>query len=457
MSPFAARVAPQGDSLLSQRFRPLIFLLIFCGLCLPVPLSAQPPDSSALPTEEVGRVSGVVIDAASDAPLPGVTVRLIRVDWTSPKAEVATDDEGRFSFDSVPEGNAHLWLGEGYVVLDEDPTNPGNSTMITVEPADERVVRLVATKGVVVQGRALDLSSGGPLPNRRLCLKSEIDGQVAYSEDVTTEEGDFLFSSLAGGRAELFVVPTRYFICVLPPNRPDVISSSLTNTIVPFARVARVEGHVSSLLPGKTDKIWVELYARTVRSTGVEKGLAVHPRCDIAKISPGEPFVLHAFGAPPDAQGTLKAYVPGRGEGQSVPIRLYAGGAVYGAAVPLKGGVSTGGVQGVVVDEDGEPVPRALVEDESHRETLADWEPSTRTDLEGRFLLLGVPPSVGKRTLFVTAAGHGEVKVPVKVKKGRITEDVRVEMKGRGLKGKWWVLHPDVGRYAPPIPEQESR
>jgi len=430
----------------------LVFGFGPAGLC-----ADEAADTENIEFDAVGRVSGEVIDADSGSPLAGVTVRLVRLDRNSPKIEVAAGEKGEFSFDSVPEGLAHLWLGDGFVVHDEDPTNPGNSTMVGVRAGESATLRLRAARGIVVEGRALDVSTGRPLPGRRLCLRSQIGKIVAYSEDVTTDDGDFSFSALPGGDAELLVLPSRYFICVLPPGRRDLSDSEITSAIVPFARVSRVEGHVSSLLPGKTGDIWVELYARTVRSKGGVKELVVHPRCDIAKISPGEPFVLYGFGAPPDAQGSLKAHIPDRGEGQSVPFRLYAGGAVYGAAVPVKGRVSTGGVKGVVVDEEGDPVPHALVEDESHRDNLTGWEPAAYTNLEGRFLLFGVPAGVGKRTLFVTAPGHGEAKVGVKVKKGRITEDVRIEMTGRGLKGKWWVLHPNSRSYVPPVPEAESQ
>jgi hypothetical protein len=59
--------------------------------------------------------------------------------------------------------------------------------------------------------------------------------------------------------------------------------------------------------------------------------------------------------------------------------------------------------------------------------------------------------------LFVTAPGYTEAKVAVKIKNGKMTKDVRIEMEGRGVRGRWWVLRPGAGRYAPPVPEAESR
>jgi hypothetical protein len=446
-----------GSSTRLQRLRiltlPLISALLVVGVLIPGALSADDLSES----EAAGRVSGRVIDRESGSPLSGVTVRLVRFGPTSPKLEVTTGEDGGFSFDSVPEGKAHLWLGGGYVVWDEDSTNPGNSTAVDVRANGDEPVRVLAVKGIEVAGRALDVSSGRPFPGLRLCLTSEAGGEVSYSEDVTTAEGVFSFSAQRGGRAQLSVIPMKHFICVLPPGQTGVLDSTITSGVIPFARVSRVEGHVSSLLPGKTGDVWVELFARTVKSGPDGKRFVIYPRCDIAKISPGERFMLYAFGAPPDAQGSLKAYVLGRGEGESVPFHLYAGGGVDGAAVPLKGGVSTGAVEGIVVDEEGQPIRRALVEDESHRGKLTNWEPAVYTDSEGRFVLWGISPSVGRRTLFVTAPGYTEAKVAVKIKKGKMTSDVRIEMEGRGVRGRWWVLRPGAGRYAPPVPEAESR
>ena len=119
-----------GRSTRLQRLRiltlPLISALLVVGVLIPGALSADDLSES----EAAGGVSGRVIDRESGSPLSGVTVRLVRFAPTSPKLEVTTGEDGGFSFDSVPEGKAHVWLGEGYVVWDEDTTNPGNSTAV---------------------------------------------------------------------------------------------------------------------------------------------------------------------------------------------------------------------------------------------------------------------------------------------------------------------------------------
>ncbi len=428
-------------------------VLFIAGILHPfIYIAGQPPEVAAVHAA-AGAVSGLVVDAQSGSPLKGVPVRLVRFHPASPKLETASADDGTFSFDSVPAGKAHLWLGDGYVVADEDPTNPGAATMVNVGAASPNQVRLPAAKGLSFAGRALDVSSGRPLPGLRLCIVSALDGTTAYSEDVTSDDGSFSLTAIKGGKSQLCTIPTRYFICLLRVGSSAVLESEIENAVVGFARVSRVEGHVSGFLPGDIDEIWVELFARTVKRGDPAEGFHVYPRCDVAKISPGERFVLHAFGAPPDAQGSLKTYVLGKAEGQSVPIRLYAGGSVDGVSVPLKLGCTTGAVKGAVLDENGDPIPWAFVQDESRKGKLVDWEPATYTNSKGKFILFGIPASVGRRTLFVTAPGYQEAKARVKVRKGALTDGVDIVLKGTGLGRRWWVLHPAARQYAPPTAE----
>lgn len=164
----------------------LVVLTVIVWLLAPSPLLAQ-------------SVSGRVLDARSDTPVPAAAVMLIDHEGAT-AANTRTDDSGRFHLEAVPAGRYRLRVGAlGYRATAGDEIELRGSpalVRVLVEPAaietegiTVRVERLAARfrQRQVISGRVLDATNSEP-----------IEGMDVLVRDVRGEDVDRTLSDQDG-------------------------------------------------------------------------------------------------------------------------------------------------------------------------------------------------------------------------------------------------------------------
>jgi hypothetical protein len=171
--------------------------LILIAMAIAPGAYAQAPD---LPTAQI---EGVVVDGATDVPLPEASVVLLGTD-----IRATTDDAGRFLLDRVPDGTHVLLTGRpGYMPARPDGMRlPGNTGFPVEIHRGERVrVRLRSYRAAAVSGRILD-DRGRPWQGALV-----VPFRLAYADDGTeivrsftgarsNDLGEFRITGLDAGR-----------------------------------------------------------------------------------------------------------------------------------------------------------------------------------------------------------------------------------------------------------------
>jgi outer membrane receptor protein involved in Fe transport len=173
-------------------------VLLFSGAVL-LPAQAQAPD-----TQERGAVNGIVRDADSGAPLPGVSVRLEGTTLGD-----ATNESGRFQIARVPAGTYTLRASfVGYQTLEREVTvEAGATTDISLEMR----VRAIALEGLAVtaQKRAESVAS---VPT----AVASYDG--AFLEDIGVQQFDEFSAYVPGLKVQ-----------IQSPNNPGFVVRGITS------------------------------------------------------------------------------------------------------------------------------------------------------------------------------------------------------------------------------------
>ena len=155
-----------------------------------------------------GSIAGMVVDAAGTA-VAGARVRLLKMDNQSEDfrnaqkyfggsyKSTATEDDGSFSIDGLPEG-AYSVVGEkgGYRKEELEGVSPGDDG-----------IRIVLVLSAALIGRVTDQATGAPLTSYRLSLKNEEDSSSRFpwggSREINDPDGRFKREDLDPGRYEV--------------------------------------------------------------------------------------------------------------------------------------------------------------------------------------------------------------------------------------------------------------
>lgn len=320
------------------------------------------------------------------------------------------------------------------IVIDMNPAGELSGTVTDVQGNPVGGVELVLN--AQEQTRRLRSNSDGTFVFRHVPVgdvhvavhaagftETDISGLVIAPNETTN--ADVVLERMAGGFGHVvdpvgFVSPAFIFVgdqqrplvtasdgsfkaLVSEPTRAEVVSPrhlSTTTTIVPggeskvdMVRGGLVRGHVvdangRAVSQAQVSVNWFQVDGRAPYNATVYGVTSVQASDGSFEFGPLRP-----------GKYTLAAHAAGNANGESAAFVVTGSNDVGGVKITLPAGAV---VTGRVVDEQGNPIPRARVD---VFETYARFStPSTMTDAQGSYRLEGVP--VGRRSLRVVAKGY---------------------------------------------------
>lgn len=181
----------------------MLLILVVAGHAAPTQTASSQRGSTS--------IAGVVVNAATGAPIDGVDVRIATGGEQSIQAgEILTDANGAFRFNDLPEGKYKLQASRrGYIPSGYQGHNGFSTAIVTGSRADTTHLRFPLTPWGVIDGSISD-DSGDPVPDAevRLFRQDQNQGEgriVAAGRQQSDDRGSFEFTQLR---------PGSYFICV---------------------------------------------------------------------------------------------------------------------------------------------------------------------------------------------------------------------------------------------------
>ena len=208
---------------------------------LPVRIEVGLPPQSSPPQnvpQEPGSVDGVVIEAGSGRPLPGVTVQLQArsVGLAAGMLVTSTRDDGAFSFRSVPPGGYLVQAQRaGYIPqVFGPPPDPFLPAMVTSQPIQQVLpgqklsgIRLALTRAAVISGRLIDdrgeVVVGAVVQALKTTYRNGLRQRTPVQSTISNDLGEYRLFMLRPGEYHLNVVPP----LLVPSLRPE-------STAIPF-------------------------------------------------------------------------------------------------------------------------------------------------------------------------------------------------------------------------------
>ncbi|NOJ96482.1 carboxypeptidase regulatory-like domain-containing protein [Corallococcus coralloides] len=282
-------------------------------------------------------------------------------------AEAATDAEGRFVLEGLPEGHVTLWaLGDTGAVSQGGVAVGSNDVVLTLE------------QGVLFEGTVTDTDRETPIPDTRVTLVSR--WHTRFFDAATDAEGRFIVGPLPQGDYAAFVTA----VDRSPWFQPEVESLTAMQPVV-LARALSLTGQVLSVDGAPVPGILVHLEGDTATASTQRTTTDGEGRFRFTA-----PAVLHQLTAESGgAFATLDVTPPL----EHVELRLQPG--VF--------------VTGTVRDDAGHPIPHARVETYREDGGPVTAEATTVTDAGGRYQL--GPTRPGPHTFRILAPHHLDVEV----------------------------------------------
>lgn len=324
------------------------------------------------PPSDGPTVEGQVLEGGSSRPVGGAEVFASCREFTAGPLQATTDEEGRFSFDWLPEGQCRISARREGFSAGGPSSGPANLTIragAEVYHVDLRLWRAASVSGVVLVGdRAL---AGATIS----VVYYEAPGETetfSLSPGVRSgDEGQFVLTDVLPGTVQ-----------VLAEHDDYVLGESDEITLKP----GELRERVVIRMPATG-----EVLGRVVDSRG--RGIA-SARLTLGG-SPAGVLVVRSdrrgfFGFEGVRPGpfTLVATAPGYGEVRDTGIRVVGGDAVE-VEVELR---EVDGFGGIVIDPEGRPVADAAVFVGGPRTPRGSFRrPDAHTDSDGRFWVPRLP------------------------------------------------------------------
>ncbi|MBN8469210.1 carboxypeptidase regulatory-like domain-containing protein [Corallococcus exiguus] len=282
-------------------------------------------------------------------------------------AEAATDAEGRFVLEGLPEGLVTLWaLGDTGAVSQGGVAVGSNDVTLTLE------------QGVLFEGTVTDTDRKTPIPDARVTLVAR--WHTRFFDASTDAEGHFIVGPLPQGDYAAFVTAEGRS----PWFRPELDSTSAMETVV-LAPSLSLSGQVVSAEGAPVPGILVHLEGDTATASNQRTTTDGEGRFRFTA-----PSVLHQLTAEAGgAFATLDVTPPQ----EHVEVRLQPG--VF--------------TTGTVRDDAGQPIPNARVETFREDGGPVTAEATTVTDVGGRYQL--GPTRPGPHTFRILAPHHLDVEL----------------------------------------------
>ncbi|RKH84083.1 carboxypeptidase regulatory-like domain-containing protein [Corallococcus sp. AB045] len=282
-------------------------------------------------------------------------------------AEAATDAEGRFVLEGLPEGLVTLWaLGDTGAVSQGGVAVGSNDVVLTLE------------QGILFEGTVTDTDRKTPIPDARVTLVSR--WHTRFFDATTDVEGRFIVGPLPQGDYAASVTAEGRS----PWFKPEVESLTAMQPVV-LARALSLSGQVLSVDGAPVPGILVHLEGDTATASTQRTTTDGEGRFRFTA-----PAVLHQLTAEAGgAFATLDVTPPL----EHVELRLQPG--VF--------------VTGTVRDDAGSPIPNARVETYREDGGPVTAEATTVTDAGGRYQL--GPTRPGPHTFRILAPHHLDVEL----------------------------------------------
>lgn len=349
----------------------------------------QSRDGVKAPATGTGRITGRVMTGSQPpAPIRRATV-VLTGDRIAERLIAITDDDGAFGFTSLPADRYSLSVSKaGYVPMNYGSKRPGGSgTPIVVAEGEAATAAMTLVRGSVITGTIRD-ALGRPLPDvtvtaLRYAVSFETGertlqsvtigsaGQVSasYSPDafpgtaMTDDRGDYRIYGLAAGD---YIISAS----VRPPG-----GSPLASTDVHQITAADVQ-RALQLLRGSS------LGPSGEAATGSQPAIA-SSRVDYVP-------VYHPGAIAREDAATITLGPSEERPGVDVMLRL----------------VPTATVSGIVTAADGSPLSNAQVSLMDPLASSGRVARATRSDLDGEFVIQGIPPGRYQLRGSTYPAGH---------------------------------------------------
>lgn len=193
--------------------RALPVLALFCALGSVVAAPAQSAQTAGVGSAQRGdtSIAGVVVNAATGAPLDRVEVRLFTPGAPGEQVGASlTDASGAFRFSGLPEGKYRLEASRrGYITGGYQDHNGFSTAVVTGPQQDTSHLRFPLMPFGVIDGTISD-DNGDPVADAqvRLFRQAEFQGEgriVSVGQQMSDDRGTFEFPELR---------PGSFFICV---------------------------------------------------------------------------------------------------------------------------------------------------------------------------------------------------------------------------------------------------
>lgn len=360
-------------------------------------------------------VTGQVVDAQTNAPVPGALVTAVGLSartrgapWRLPAEThltVPADSLGRFRVD-VPQALGALLLSSapGYAQGDGAPVDADE----TPAPLTLKLVRAATAAGVVVDGRGQPMSG------------AVVRSEPAEAPATTSDEAGRFTLTLAPGAATVHAVSR------------DGLQGLTRVRAAPGDRLADVRVTVAAA----GDLLGRVVDARGLGLSGVEVRVLAEPDAvEVALVQTADDGAFRAVQLPA-GRYSLFARAGSGGRTRQVGVEL-----PQAAPVTLTLAAAAA-LAGQVVNEAGQPLPNALVT-LSWSKGLDEPDVSARSDAQGRFELVDLWPAVVSARATLGESASEDVEV---VLQAGATASTSLTLQRRGrLKGR--VLSPTPQRF----------
>ena len=180
-----------------------IALLVLIALAAPLVGAQQPVPAS---------VRGVIVSAASNAPLTKANVEVRGIDGKTVIASIITDSEGQFFLKNIRPGSYRLMVSrEGYINSEYGQKHPGGPPLNLTLTAGQAMtgVRLAMTKGGVISGHITDKGQPVGIADVVALKISYVDGLPTLTEILSSKTDDL------GAYHIFWLAPGRYYVVAM--------------------------------------------------------------------------------------------------------------------------------------------------------------------------------------------------------------------------------------------------
>lgn len=338
-----------------------------------------------------GQISGAVIDADTNDPVPGIKAILTRLpkppDIPFSPVHTATGPDGRYLFWGLPEGSYRIDLDS----LDWVSTPRDN---LDLKRDQQRAgIDFDVYQPITLTGRVVNMETDSGIPRARVTARGFYGPAYKKSREskiVADENGNFTFKDLLSGQWRLTAESAGFFFN--PTDRSNMVwlkrgEASPTDIVLEMEPAGELSGVVYNSSGYPVEKATVVIDHGRKKTETNSSGEFSYNDINVSKA-----LTIRAY-------AWKKGFAPGRSE----PVILSPSQRRQTIDLELPPGFE---IEGLVVDEDDLPIARANVRLSQHNfdSFIGEVNQEARTNAQGEFFFAPVSP--GSVTVAASAEGR---------------------------------------------------